>query len=221
MKMKEMVLTAVLALLLTSCGNTAADSDSTDSLQTSQSASSGSAVSSKTWEEYESKGSDKYNNEEDYYVSVDESVNFDSYDTFASSDELKNALADCGIELESLSEPDFDSEKYTIESVTMYPECAYYFITDNENNNGISVCVQFDRFNDYTEMCSYLDGLYYNTEDFAMINDTETDSEKETYAVDGNHFSVFRLSRDGLLYSVFSENVSNQQVYSYAEDIRL
>lgn len=54
-----------------------------------------------------------------------------------------------------------------------------------------------------------------------MINDTETDSEKETYAVDGNHFSVFRLSRDGLLYSVFSENVSNQQVYSYAEDIRL
>lgn len=34
---------------------------------------------------------------------------------------MKNALADCGIELESLSEPDFDSEKYTIESVTMYP----------------------------------------------------------------------------------------------------
>ncbi|WP_164489159.1 hypothetical protein [Ruminococcus sp. Marseille-P6503] len=54
-----------------------------------------------------------------------------------------------------------------------------------------------------------------------MIDGTETDSESEMYAVDGNHFSVFRLSQDGLLYSVFCENVSDRQVYSYAEDIRL
>lgn len=227
--MKRTILLLAMAMMLTSCGSADKGTESSPSAAEASYAPEASSVSdeasaaeeSEVSEETSSAETADSDDEDAFYAEPDESVNFDSYEAFSSSDELEKALADRDISTDKLSEPSFDEQRFEYEGITMYPECAYYYLTDKDSKKTVSVCLEFRKFDDYAQMCSYLDGLSSDSEGFAMNNGTSKNKEKESYTVSGTHISVFRLSKDGLMYSVFSEGASEEETLAYADDIVL
>lgn len=46
------------------------------------------------------------------------------------------------------------------------------------------------------------------------------DKEKQVYAIKNERISLYRLTGKGLLYSIFSDDLSDDELYGYIEKIK-
>ncbi len=223
--MKKITIPIILsALILSSCGNTDMTDNSTSSAKATTAERS--SVSQEKEEKSESSDTESLDRESsselEYFAEIDESVSFDTYDDFADSDDLTSRLNENGVTLTELSNPIFNSDELSLNhNVTMYETCSYYSFTDAANDNVITVCLSFKQFNGYEEMKQFLNDAYNGGSGEFVIGEFSSDDENEIYTAKGNHTSYFRLSQDGLMYSIFCETISDEQLYSYCEKIKL
>lgn len=70
-------------------------------------------------------------------------------------------------------------------------------------------------------MKQFLNDAYNGGNGEFVIGEFSSDDENEIYTAKGNHTSYFRLSQDGLMYSIFCETINDEQLYSYCEKIKL
>ncbi len=223
--MKKFLTSIILpALILSSCGNT----DTADNSTSSAKATTAEHSSVLQEKEEKSESSDiesldrESSSELEYFAEIDESVSFDTYEQFSESKNLQECLENRNIDLTQISDPIFDEKKYSLDSVTMYPSCAYYWFTDNLNGNSFAACLEFNElFTSYEEMKQYLDDLYNYNNGGLVMGEFSSDDENEMYVTNGNHLSISMLSQDGLLYSIFSETAADEDIYTYCRDVRL
>ena len=68
-------------------------------------------------------------------------------------------------------------------------------------------------------MTAFFDDLIEQTQ--TDKSSFEYDPEKQLVVNTGNHTSLYRVSSDGLLYCIFSEAVTDDELLSYLDKIRM
>ena len=205
--MKKTLFIVLSALLLSSCAKTASESSSSKASATS-SAATGTETTAQTEEESQAD------------IDLDTSISFETFEQLSASDELSARIKNTGGELEKLSEPEHIDESMSQDgNITMYDGCCYINYKDSTTDNVITICLCFDQVNDYDGMTTFFDDLIEQTQNDESA--FEYDPENQVIINTGNHTSLYRVSSDGLLYCIFSDAVTDDELWSYLDRIKM
>lgn len=229
--MRKYLFLALFAVLaLSSCANSSdtktsgINNDTSDSqaVVSSESDSSDESIANEPSSVTESEPQENDSGLNEFVGEIDDSVHFDTYEQFADSKDLQNYLHDSGITLDQLSEPKFDPDKFTLNGdVTMYSGCAYYSIKDIKTGNNISISLSFKQFENYSEMKQHFEELFGPDNGAFSTGEFTSDDKNEVYINKGNCLTLYRLSEDGLIYGIYCEEISDEELYTYLDEIKL
>lgn len=208
--MKKTLFIVLSALLLSSCAKTASENSSDSSFEPAAPSSEATGAETSVSAEEEPQAA----------IDLDTSISFENFEQLSASDELYSRIKNMGGRLEKLSEPEhIDDSLYQDGNITMYDGCCYINYKDSNTDTVITVCLCFDQVNDYEGMTAFFDDLIEQTQ--TDKSSFEYDSEKQVVVNTGNHTSLYRVSSDGLLYCIFSEAVTDDELLSYLDKIRM
>lgn len=208
--MKKALFIVLSALLLSSCAKTASENSSDSSFEPAAPSSEATGAETSVSAEEEPQTA----------IDLDTSISFENFEQLSASDELYSRIKNMGGRLEKLSEPEhIDDSLYQDGNITMYDGCCYINYKDSNTDTVITVCLCFDQVNDYEGMTAFFDDLIEQTQ--TDKSSFEYDPEKQVVVNTGNHTSLYRVSSDGLLYCIFSEAVTDDELLSYLDKIRM
>ncbi|GEM_PF-5051791 len=207
---KELLVLALCAVLFSGCG-AGADSSSEKSVEkvSSVQTTAPQAEKESTLPDVADKVSD-----------IDTSESFSSFDELAGSEKVKGYLEKAGAD--KLSAPVISDKMSQTGEITLYDNCFYVSYADQDTLDSeqpvvVTVCFSFDKVNDLDGMTAFFEEFMgdgaFSTGSF------EADSENGVVVNKGNHVSLYRASADGLLYCIFSEGLSEEEIYGYLDAV--
>ena len=211
--MKKLIFTILfVSSILSACSK-----NTENPVQSSAQSARENTISSQTAENAWESVIDKPGNEN---AEIDLSVDFDSYDNFIDSEKLREYLKNRGLNENQISDPIYDKDKFSIDNITLYESCSYFSFTELSTKKSITVCLAFTHYDSFDSMAEFFDA---NLNDPTAYNSAENwgaDKEKQVYAIKNERISLYRLTGKGLLYSIFSDDLSDDELYGYIEKIK-
>ena len=148
----------------------------------------------------------------------DTSIHFASFEELIGSDELYSRMKAHGADIEKLSEPEIDETLQFDGDIVMYESCFYAYYTDSTSGKAVTVSLCFDKVNDLDGMKAFFEDLFNSDAD--LDGSYEADDERKIIIDKGNHTSLYRVSEDGLLYCIFSEDMTDDELMTCLDKIK-